>query len=120
MLALQRWLRMRLKILSNKIKCNFCGDVIESKHVHDFKTCKCGRVSVDGGHEYMRRCFKEDGDYEELSVTNLIDVVKEQIHEILSDYEAIQKIAVKKGLDELVDFMDENREEYFQIVNTSI
>ena len=111
---------MRLKILSNKIKCNFCGDVIESKHVHDFKTCKCGRVSVDGGHEYMRRCFKEDGDYEELSVTNLIDVVKEQIHEILSDYEAIQKIAVKKGLDELVDFINENREEYFQIVNTSI
>ena len=56
-----------MKIYSNKIKCNFCGDVIESKHRHDFETCKCGRVSVDGGHDYLRRCFKEEGDYEELS-----------------------------------------------------
>ncbi|MDY5984720.1 MAG: hypothetical protein SPI94_04545 [Candidatus Onthovivens sp.] len=58
-------------IISNKIKCKFCGDVIESKHVHDFKTCSCGKCSVDGGHEYLRRCF--DGNspeecYEDLSV----------------------------------------------------
>ena len=58
------------KISVNKIRCNFCGDIIESTHVHDFKTCKCGRVSVDGGHEYLRRCFKEVGDYEELSISN--------------------------------------------------
>lgn len=54
-------------ILSNKIRCTHCGDIIESTHVHDFKTCSCGRVSVDGGHEYLRRVFKEDGDFEELS-----------------------------------------------------
>jgi hypothetical protein len=43
------------KILYNAIRCRRCGDVIESKHVHDFKMCKCGRVGVDGGHEYLRR-----------------------------------------------------------------
>lgn len=56
-----------LIIISNKIKCNYCGDVIESKHVHDFKYCSCKRVFVDGGHEYMRRGFKEKDDYTELS-----------------------------------------------------
>ena len=30
------------------------GDVIESIHRYDFKTCKCGRASVDGGHDYLR------------------------------------------------------------------
>ncbi len=54
-------------IVTNRIRCKHCGDIIESTHVHDFKTCSCGRVSVDGGHEYLRRVFKEDGDFEELS-----------------------------------------------------
>lgn len=43
------------KILVNKIKCKKCGDVIESVTVHDFKSCKCGAVAVDGGHDYLRR-----------------------------------------------------------------
>lgn len=54
-------------IISNKIKCNFCGDVIESTYTHDYKTCSCGRVAVDGGKEYMRRCFKNKDDYTEMS-----------------------------------------------------
>ena len=32
------------EILRNAIKCNHCGEVIESKHAHDFKSCKCGCV----------------------------------------------------------------------------
>ena len=57
------------KILVNKIKCKKCGDVIESKSRHNFKSCSCGAVSVDGGLDYIRRCGEED-DYEELSVFN--------------------------------------------------
>ena len=56
-------------IIKNQVKCNHCGDIIESKNRHDFRTCSCGRVSVDGGHDYLRRCYKADGDYEELSIT---------------------------------------------------
>ena len=55
------------KIISNKIRCRKCGDVIESKTVHDFKFCKCGAVAVDGGHEYLRRCGRSLDDFEELS-----------------------------------------------------
>ena len=57
-----------LKIKTNKIKCNHCGDIIESTHTHDFKWCKCMTVFVDGGREYLRRGFKDSpDDYEELS-----------------------------------------------------
>ena len=49
-----------LKIIVNKIKCKKCGDVIESKSVHDFKYCRCGAVAVDGGHDYLRRCGKRE------------------------------------------------------------
>lgn len=46
------------KITVNKIRCRKCGDIIESKSVHDFRSCKCGSVAVDGGHNYLRRVGK--------------------------------------------------------------
>ncbi len=53
-------------IFVNKIRCNKCGDTIESTSVHDFKFCKCGAVAVDGGHDYLRRCGNREN-WEELS-----------------------------------------------------
>ena len=56
-------------ILSNKIQCRNCGDIIESFYTHDFKRCSCCRVFVDGGKEYGRRGFTySHDDYIELSV----------------------------------------------------
>lgn len=43
-------------IIKNAIQCKKCGDIIESTNVHDFVTCSCGACSVDGGHDYLRRC----------------------------------------------------------------
>jgi hypothetical protein len=42
-------------IIQNAVTCLACGDFIVSKHRHDFVTCTCGAVSVDGGQEYLRR-----------------------------------------------------------------
>jgi acetyl-CoA carboxylase beta subunit len=56
-------------IKRNMVKCNKCGDVIESKHVHDFQTCSCDNVSVDGGHDYLRRCFVDKESYTEMSIS---------------------------------------------------
>jgi len=39
----------------NRAQCRKCKDIIESKHVHDFVTCKCGAISVDGGQDYIKR-----------------------------------------------------------------
>ena len=42
-------------IIQNAAKCNKCGDFIVSKHRHDYVTCHCGAISVDGGQAYLRR-----------------------------------------------------------------
>ena len=42
-------------IIQNAVSCLACGDFIVSKHRHDFVTCTCGAVSVDGGQSYLRR-----------------------------------------------------------------
>lgn len=47
-------------ILRNAAECARCGDVIESKHRHDFVTCKCGAISVDGGKAYLKRSARWD------------------------------------------------------------
>lgn len=42
-------------IIQNAVSCLSCGDFIFSMHRHDFVTCTCGSISVDGGQEYLRR-----------------------------------------------------------------
>ena len=63
-------------IKSNKIRCKHCNDIIESKHRHDFVSCSCGAVAVDGGTTYLRRCFPDfptEDHFEELSEEILIE-----------------------------------------------
>ena len=53
---------MDRKIKTNKIKCNYCGDIIVSENRHDFKFCSCGKVAVDGGTDYLRRSYTNSTD----------------------------------------------------------
>lgn len=58
------------RISRNRIRCKHCGDIAESKHRHDYRTCKCGKVAADGGLDYLRRGYPAqppEGHYEELS-----------------------------------------------------
>lgn len=57
-----------MTIIRNAIRYNICGDEIESVGRHDYVTCSCGACAVDGGHDYLRRSFKEIGCFTELSV----------------------------------------------------
>lgn len=41
--------------------------MITSEHLHDFKTCKCGNLSIDGGNEYGRILYKKANSYQDLS-----------------------------------------------------
>ena len=60
----------KLIILQNKAKCKICGDIIESKHRHDFVSCSCGNIFVDGGKDYLRRGATHPESFEELSITD--------------------------------------------------
>ena len=61
------------KIIRNSAECFQCGDKLESKSVHDFKSCSCGNISVDGGKEYIRRLGDiEHKNSQDTSVTEVI------------------------------------------------
>jgi len=66
----------KIIIIRNRAKCKLCGDVIESKHRHDWVKCKCGEIFTDGGHDYFHRGAN--------NFENLIDMseIKEEFKEI--------------------------------------
>ena len=57
---------MKKRLIKNRIKCLKCGDIIESKSVHDWVQCTCGACFIDGGHDYMRIGGNKE-DWEDLS-----------------------------------------------------
>ena len=59
---------MTTKIIRNRAECRKCGDIIESKHRHDWVPCKCGAIFVDGGKDYFRSGGTFD-DFNSLSET---------------------------------------------------
>ena len=96
---------MKRKIIRNAARFNYCGDVIESTYTHDFRTCSCGRVSVDGGHDYLRRSYASPDCYNDLSETvedpmerltqGVEDAEPEEAEEILLDIQMIKKSGLK-------------------------
>ncbi len=38
----------------NAYQCLNCNDIIYSRARHDYRTCSCGKLSVDGGFDYVR------------------------------------------------------------------
>lgn len=45
--------------MRNRAKCKSCGDLLESFHRHDFVSCKCGEISIEGG-EVVFKCFSKN------------------------------------------------------------
>lgn len=44
----------------NAIKCPKCKDTIFSRARHDFHSCSCGAIHVDGGFDYFRMLSAQD------------------------------------------------------------
>lgn len=55
-------------IVINAVRCTVCGDLIASRHRHDFKSCKCGATFVDGGRDYCRYGYRTGHPPDALSV----------------------------------------------------
>ncbi len=62
-----------MKLKRNRAICLGCLDIIESKHRHDFVSCTCGKLSVDGGLDYARRVSESKDGWEDLSVYEQIE-----------------------------------------------
>lgn len=58
-------------ITVNRARCDECGDILESRDVHDFQVCSCGNLFVDGGTHYLRRGWRSEN-WTELSQSDSI------------------------------------------------
>jgi hypothetical protein len=45
--------------MRNRAKCKLCSSILESFHQHDFVTCKCGEISIDGGQSFFKASAKD-------------------------------------------------------------
>lgn len=56
------------RLIRNAARCLHCGEVIESRHRHDYVKCSCGNIAVDGGPTYARMAGRglDDASYEPL------------------------------------------------------
>jgi hypothetical protein len=61
--------------------CPRCHDVIYSRARHDFHSCSCGGVSVDGGFEYMRGLQSIDLPGPVESVKLLVQATKDELYD---------------------------------------
>ena len=55
-------------ILKNQAQCLVCWDILESAHRHDFKTCQCSNLSVDGGKDYVKRSAFDPSRFREMTI----------------------------------------------------
>lgn len=55
------------------IRVGCCGDIIQSKNVHDMVRCGCGNFSIDGGSAYVKCSAAEPCDVEELTPEETFD-----------------------------------------------
>jgi disulfide oxidoreductase YuzD len=86
------------KLKRSIIKCNICGDVIESKYRHNWVQCKCKRIYIDGGLSYQRVGFQIPTDFTDMSEWEGVD----------EDY--LYYVLKKKDNNVYLDDMDEETE----------
>lgn len=55
------------KIKRNAAHCLSCNTIIESQYTHEWVSCDCGNVFVDGGKSYIRRGIKDKSMYIDLT-----------------------------------------------------
>lgn len=95
-----------MKIVSkNIIKCNLCGDIVESEHRYDFKWCKCHTVANDGGTEYLKRCgdlenWTDISEYREATREEKIEYIKDNIDAYLGMLNDIDLDLIVEALEE--------------------
>jgi len=88
---------MTERILHNRAQCRVCGDVIESTFRHDFVSCECGAIAVDGGKDYLKRSGNP------ADVIELSECMSDEdlLAEAYNEYEKLRKKAIdfdyKKG-----------------------
>ena len=57
------------------LHCRNCDNVVYSINRHDFRSCSCGNVSIDGGRDYTKCSFKTGAIFDQVKVDLLTDTI---------------------------------------------
>jgi len=76
--------------LVNAALCLKCGDLPISRHRHDYVSCECNQIAVDGGNVYRRMCFKDGSE--------VGDVVDQDLYERLLPMQPKERLAEWKAM----------------------
>ena len=84
---------MKIKAL----KCPVCEDLIFSRALHDYRSCSCGAIAIDGGLTPYNK-ITWDGDKVDPTKLELIEIkIKESKKEIYNDWnKRIDKLGLIK------------------------
>lgn len=98
-------------ILVNSIKCNHCGQQLISANRHDYNSCRCRKVSVDGGRDYLRRLYFRPEDYTELSTleVNVVDFNRlvDSIKKYKKEVDNLNLITIPESLKEAQEILED-------------
>lgn len=72
-------------VIRSRAQCVKCGNIIESRHRHDFVSCSCGTIFLDGGLDYIRCGFKDRTDI--VMMTETRPKTREEVLEDIKRYE---------------------------------
>lgn len=105
------------KIIRNAAHCLLCGDIIESRHRHDWVQCKCGNVFVDGGHDYCRAGYSDGSNIRWLNESRpwSLDELNQREEELVNKLVALKEtdFMAKYYRDELSDLLIFRNELYY-------
>ena len=89
--------------MRNRAKCKLCESIIESFHVHDYVSCKCDEIAVDGGNDYCRAAAKNWENFIRLDD----DGNEVQVKVYQKEEEEIKPLETKpKTKEDLLDMLD--------------
>lgn len=92
--------------MKNRAKCKLCQSIIESFHRHDYVSCACGEIAVDGGNDYFRCAAKDWVNFIRINDDDSevpIKIQESDTSSLKPDPEGISK----PSKEELLDMLDE-------------
>lgn len=81
--------------------CKKCKDMVYSRARHDYRSCSCGAVAIDGGRDYVKLV----GEEKDIAQVNTFDL-KVSEKELYDDWNlGKDKYGLEKGVSTLEDII---------------
>lgn len=94
--------------MRNRAKCKLCKDVLESFHQHDYVSCKCGEIGIDGGNHSFKASAKDWKNFlriadDDTEITPTIVDNEESKEEPMEEPKKLSREELIKMLDNMAD-----------------